>query len=250
MIQNSINDHFQRSKALLGEEFIDKLHNSRAMIFGIGGVGSYALEAVARADVGNIIIVDNDVVAPSNINRQLIALSSNIGESKVDVALRRVKDINPDADVKAIKAFYLPDSPVEIPDNVNIVLDCIDTVSAKLHIMETCAKKNIALISCMGMGNRYNPQLIKIGKLNKTSGDPLCKVLRRETKKRGISNITVVYSTEEAAKPGLIVDGKPSPASLPYVPSVGGLYMAYMACEALGGRQDILNFIPKKEGAL
>ncbi len=250
MAQNQINEYFQRSEALLGEEFLNKLQGSCAMVFGVGGVGGYALEALARGGVGKIIIVDNDNVAPSNINRQLVALSSTIGQAKVDVAAKRVKDINPTVIIEPIKAFYLPDSPVDIPSDVNIILDCIDTVSAKLHIMETAAIRGIPLISCMGMGNRYNPEQVCISKLNKTSGDPLCKVLRRETKKRGLQNITVVYSKEEAAKPGLVINGKPSPASLPYVPSVGGLYMAYLACETLGGRQDILNLVPQKEGEL
>ncbi|MEA5016526.1 MAG: tRNA threonylcarbamoyladenosine dehydratase [Candidatus Limiplasma sp.] len=230
-----------RTAKLLGGQGLQRLWQARVMVFGLGGVGSYAAEALCRAGVGSLILVDADQVAVSNINRQLPALCSTVGRPKADVVRVRLLDIAPDARIEAVKAFHLPQSPVEIPGDVDLVVDAVDTVSAKLDLAVTCQGRGIPLLSCMGMGNRLDPTRIRIGDLFETSGCPLCRVMRRELRRRGISSLRCVYSTEPAcaaAEGGLQqaepkASGHPSPGSLPYVPSVAGLYMAYEAVRML-----------------
>lgn len=203
------------------------------MLLGLGGVGSYAAEALVRAGIGHLTIVDNDTVSVSNVNRQLPALSSTIGQLKTEVVCMRLRDIAPDAKITAINAFYLPDDPVEIPADCSYVADAIDTVSAKLHLAETCKTRGIPIISCMGMGNRFDPTAIRIGDLFETNNCPLCRVMRRELRKRGIQSLPAVYSTEPAIKPRAMdtaqttAAGRMAPGSMSFVPSVAGLYMAY-----------------------
>ncbi len=223
-----------RTALLFSPEQMDKLKNAHVMLLGLGGVGSYTAEALARGGVGKMTIVDNDDVAVSNLNRQLPALSSTVGRLKTDVVRKRLLDLAPDLELNAINAFYLPDSPVPIPKDCTVVVDAIDTTSAKLHVAQSCRDQNIALISCMGMGNRLDPTKIRIGDIYETSGCPLCRVMRHELRKRGIESLRCVYSTEPAIQPCYGPEaeqkgGRPAPGSVSFVPSVAGLYLAYEA---------------------
>ncbi|MDD3409999.1 MAG: tRNA threonylcarbamoyladenosine dehydratase [Eubacteriales bacterium] len=239
MAYPSWEERMARSALLLSPEAMQRLRNAHVMLFGLGGVGSYAAEALGRAGIGRLTIVDADTVSVSNINRQLPALCSTVGCGKADVVRKRLLDINPDAQIQAIAAFHLPDSPVAIPDGVDFVADAIDTISAKIDLAVTCSQRGIPILSCMGMGNRLNPTCIRIGDLFETSGCPLCRVMRRELRKRGVERLACVYSTEPAracaGEPR--ASGHPSPGSLPFVPSVAGLLMAYeitrKLCEGL-----------------
>lgn len=220
-----------RTAMLLGWDQIAVLRRSHVMIFGLGGVGSYAAEALGRAGIGKLTIVDGDRFEPSNINRQLCALTSTVGKSKVSVTMDRLLDINPDAEIVPLESFHLPETPVPIADDVDMVVDAIDTVAAKLHIAEVCAARNIPVISCMGMGNRLDPGQIKIGDLFDTNTCALCRVMRKELRKRGVTKLRCVYSTEEAQACGAAPEPVNSrkraiPGSVSYVPSVAGLMMA------------------------
>jgi len=203
---------FSRTEQLIGEEAIQKLYKSRIAIFGIGGVGSYTAEALARSGVGNFILIDDDLVCETNINRQIHALVSTVGMPKVDAMKDRILQINPDANVETKQIFYLPKSE-EIEWNYDYVVDAVDTVTAKLEIVQQCYNKNIAVISAMGAGNKIESSKFEVADINETSICPLAKVMRRELKKRGIGKLKVVYSKEvpmrakdplEACKKGCI----------------------------------------------
>ena len=227
-----------RTALLLNDQQMEKLRSAHVMLLGLGGVGSYAAEALARGGVGKMTIVDNDDVAVSNLNRQLPALSSTIGRMKTDVVAERLRDLAPDLELTAVNAFYLPETPVEIPEDCTLVVDAIDTTSAKLHLAQICKERNIPLISCMGMGNRMDPTQIRIGDIYETSGCPLCRVMRHELRKRGISQLRCVYSVEPALSPNHGPDAetkgtRPAPGSVSFVPSVAGLYLAYEAIRIL-----------------
>ncbi len=214
--------YLSRSEILLGKQGIEKLKCASVCIFGVGGVGSYAAEAIARSGVGEITLIDFDTVSASNINRQIPALQSTVGMKKAEVMRDRIKDINPDCNVSFIDVFCTPEN-VEtlIPQKCSYVIDAVDTVTAKLATIEVCAKRNIPAISCMGAGNKLDPTRFTVSDIYKTSVCPLCRVMRRELKKRGIENLDVVYSTEEAIK----TDGG-TIGSLPFVPSAAGLILA------------------------
>ena len=213
---------FVRSEILLGKENIEKLKNAHVIIFGVGGVGSYVSEALCRSGVGEITVVDSDVLSESNINRQLIALHSTIGRKKVDVIEERIKDINPKCIVHKKDMFYLPENSGEIDfSGVDFVVDAIDTVTAKIDIICRCKSENIPVISSMGTGNKMEPSMLKIEDLYKTSVCPLARVMRRELKARGIKNLTVLYSEEKPIEP--MVEDKRTPGSVAFVPSVAGL---------------------------
>ena len=213
---------FVRSEILLGKENIEKLKNAHVIIFGVGGVGSYVSEALCRSGVGEITVVDSDVLSESNINRQLIALHSTIGRKKVDVIEERIKDINPKCIVHKKDMFYLPENSGEIDfSGVDFVVDAIDTVTAKIDIICRCKSENIPVISSMGTGNKLEPSMLKIEDLYKTSVCPLARVMRRELKARGIKNLTVLYSEEKPIEP--MVEDKRTPGSVAFVPSVAGL---------------------------
>lgn len=223
-----------RTALLLNEEQMEKLKNAHVMLLGLGGVGSYAAEALARGGVGKMTLVDNDDVAVSNLNRQLPALSSTVGRLKTEVVAQRLRDLAPDMELTAVNAFYLPETPVEIPEDCTVVVDAIDTTSAKLHLAQVCQERGIAIVSCMGMGNRLDPTQIRIGDLYETSGCPLCRVMRHELRKRGVSSLRCVYSVEPAIQPRHGPDAetkgtRPAPGSVSFVPSVAGLYLAYEA---------------------
>ncbi len=219
-----------RTAMLLGEDALALIQRSHVMIFGLGGVGSYAAEALGRMGVGRLTLVDGDLFEESNLNRQLCALTSTLGKAKAEVTKQRLLDINPAAEITAIQAFYLPESPVTIAQDVDIVVDAIDTVAAKLHIAQTCAAMGIPIVSCMGMGNRLDPSQIRVGDLFQTRGCALCRVMRKELRKRGIQKLRCVYSLEEACscqtEPPEKKGCRAVPGSVSYVPSVAGLLMA------------------------
>lgn len=227
-------NQFSRTELLIGKENVEKLHNAKIAVFGIGGVGSYIVEALARAGVEKFVLIDNDVVSLSNINRQLIALHSNIGMYKVDVAKERILEINPRANVEVLREFFLPESEDFFDDNFSYIIDAIDTVSGKLEIVQRAQKHNIPVISCMGTGNKLDPTKFEIADISKTSVCPLAKVMRRELKKRGITHLKVLYSKEE---PHILdkevmeelkkdSDKNNVPASISFAPSVAGLIIA------------------------
>lgn len=225
-----MNEIYNRTEMLIGTEAIEKLRNAHIMIFGVGGVGSYAAEAVARAGVGEITLVDKDKVSKSNINRQLIALNSTVGIAKVEVMKTRIADINPEIKVNAVESFCLPENIDDFFDGkIDYVIDAVDTVSAKLAIVEKCKEKGIGIISAMGAGNKLNPQDFQVADIYKTEECPLCRVMRRELKKREIKNLKVVYSKEKAMVRDAKIDtesGKQIPGSISFVPSVMGLILA------------------------
>ena len=223
-------DKFSRTKLLIGEEGINKLKNSRVIVFGIGGVGGYTVEALARCGVGAIDIVDNDKVASSNINRQIIALNSTVEQYKVDVAQKRLLDINPDIKINKYKIFYTPETKDEIDfSGYDYIIDAIDTVAGKISIIEQAKKYNIPVISSMGAGNKLDPLAFKVSDISKTSVCPLARAIRLELKKRNIKDVKVVYSTEPPIKP-LESEEKSKkrqiPGSIAFIPSVAGLIIA------------------------
>lgn len=231
-------DQFARTTMLLGESAIKKLQNSVVAIFGLGGVGSYVAETLARVGIGTLILIDNDIVDETNLNRQIIALHSTIGQYKVEISKNRILDINPDAKVISHKIFYLKDSDQSIIDSCNYVVDAIDSVSSKLTLIEECNKKNIPIISCMGTGNKLEPTLFEVSDIFKTSICPLCRIMRHELKKRNIKSLKVVYSKEKPIKPHLNENNinfnkKQTPGSISYVPAAAGLIIASEVTKAI-----------------
>lgn len=225
-----MSNRFVRTEMQFGKEKMEKLHNSRAAVFGIGGVGGYVVEALVRSGIGAIDIVDNDVVSLTNINRQIYALNSTVGQYKVDVAERRIKDINPDCAVFKHNVFFSPETANQFDFAAyDYVVDAIDTVTGKIALAECAAAANIPIISSMGAGNKLDPTLFRVADIYKTSVCPLAKVMRRELKKRNITSLKVVYSTEEPLTP-LFADEdgarRQTPSSNAFVPSVAGLIIA------------------------
>ena len=220
---------FSRTELLIGKASVEKLKKSRVAVFGIGGVGGYVVEALARSGVGAIDLVDNDTVQESNLNRQIIALHSTIGRKKTEVMAERVKDIYPDISVTRYDVFYLPETADSFDFSLyDYVVDAIDTVSGKLALIEQAKKQNVPVISCMGTGNKTDATAFAVADISKTSVCPLARVMRRELKKRGIEHVKVLYSKEEPRKSGLTDEetGKSVPASIAFVPSVAGLLIA------------------------
>ncbi len=213
----------ERQITILGKRETDRLIASSVMIFGIGGVGSFTAEAIARCGVGKIILVDFDTVSPSNINRQLVADTTTVGLKKTAVMADRISKINPDCTVVERDIFVTSENASEIigAENVDYVVDAIDNVSAKIAIIEYCKKNNIKIVSSMGTGNKLDPLKFTITDINQTSVCPLARVMRRELKMRDIKNVDVLYSTEEP-----VVKGERVPASIAFVPSVAGLLLA------------------------
>ena len=221
-------ERFSRTQLLIGAEGLQKLHNAKVAVFGVGGVGGYVVEALARSGVGGLTLIDPDRVSESNINRQIIALSSTVGQYKTHAAKARVMDIHPDCKVETLEIFYSPDVTEFDFSSFDYVVDAVDTVSAKLAIIERAKSANIPVISSMGAGNKLDPTLFEVSDIAKTSVCPLARVMRRELKKRGIDHVKVVYSKEEPL-PARAVDeesGKAIPASIAFVPSVVGLIIA------------------------
>ena len=227
-IMNSL-EQFSRTELLIGKENIEKLQNSKVAIFGIGGVGSYVVEGLARAGIGNFLLVDNDEVSVTNLNRQLIATQNTIGKAKVEVARDRILNINPDANVEMKKEFFMPDSYEFLDESFSYIVDAVDTVTAKIELVLRANKLNIPIISCMGTGNKLDPTRFEVADIFKTSICPLAKVMRKELKARGIKKLKVVYSKEEPIKVNAVLeDGvkRQVPASISFVPSVAGLIIS------------------------
>ncbi len=221
-------NRFVRSEILIGNAALDKLKNAKVIVFGIGGVGSFVCEALVRGGIGSFALVDNDVVSESNINRQLIALTSTIGKYKTDVMAERIRDINPECSVIQSNCFYTSDKEVDI-SGYDYIVDAIDTVSSKLTLIEEANKANVPIISCMGTGNKLNASLFEITDIYKTSVCPLARVMRRELKARGIKKLKVLYSKEEPLKPsdsGEVSSKRQIPGSMPFVPPVAGMLIA------------------------
>ncbi|MCC0781545.1 tRNA threonylcarbamoyladenosine dehydratase [Clostridioides sp. ES-S-0108-01] len=233
------NNFTTRTSFLVGDDGIEKLNNSNVIVFGVGGVGSFTVEALARAGVGKITIVDFDDVDITNINRQIPALHSTVGRYKVDVMEERILDINPNINIKKIRSLYNKDTSDEIlTERYDYVVDAIDMVSSKIHLIETCEKKGLKVISSMGMGNKLDPTKIVVTDIHKTSTCPLAKVMRKELRDRGIKKLKVVYSTEQPIelKKKVMNGRKVTPGSVSFVPSVGGLVIASVIVNELLGQ--------------
>lgn len=230
-------EELEREAMLLGDVAIEKLNSSYVALFGLGGVGSYTAEALARSGIGKILLVDSDVVSRSNINRQLCALQSTVGKYKVDVVAERLLDINPNLIIERSYDFVLPENISDFNfTDFDYVIDAIDTVSAKLAIIQSATEHNVPIISCMGTGNKLDPTALTVTDITKTSVCPLARVMRRELKKRGIPHLKVVFSTEEPKEQKKVINtenNKIPPASVAFVPSVAGLIAASEAVKTL-----------------
>ena len=213
---------YSRTEMLLGTEAIERLQKATVAVFGVGGVGGFAVEALARSGIGAIELIDHDTVSVSNLNRQIVALHSTIGKYKVDIMKDRILDINPEIKVIVHKCFYLPDTAGNFDfSKYDYVVDCIDTVTGKLQLIEAAKNAGVPVISSMGAGNKLDPTAFEVTDIAKTSVCPLAKVMRRELKKRNIKNVKVVYSKEEPVETKTRI-----PASCAFVPSVAGLILA------------------------
>ena len=239
-------NQFSRTELLIGKEGIEKLQNAKVAIFGVGGVGSFVVEGLVRAGVGNFIIVDDDKICLTNLNRQIIATRKTIGKYKVDVAKERILEINPKANVETYQEFYMPNSETNIiNESLSYVVDCVDTVTAKIELVMQCKKLNIPIISAMGTGNKLDPSRFEITDIYKTSICPLAKVMRKELRKREVDSLKVIYSKEEPIKPDETLEcscktncicppgtkrkcaeRNQVPGSISFVPSVAGLMIA------------------------
>lgn len=227
---------FSRLNMLIGEEKLNALSSKKVIVFGVGGVGGYALEALVRSGISYIAIVDADKVDVSNINRQILATDLSVGKDKVDVAEERAKSINPNIIIEKHKCFYLPEEKDGIDlSSFDYVLDCIDTVKAKVAIIQECQEKNVPIISALGCGNRLDPSKLIYTDLFSTHDDGFAKAMRKECKKIGISRLPVVYSEEKAIKleNQLEENGRHIPASSAFVPATAGLMMASYAVRDL-----------------
>ena len=220
-------DIFDRTRGVLGDEAMEKLKKCRVAVFGIGGVGGYVAEALARSGVGALDLIDKDNVSVTNINRQIVALHSTVGRPKTEVMRERIADINPDCAVTEHKIFYLPDNADSLDLSVyDFVVDAIDTVSAKLELAARTKSLGVPFIACLGTGNKVDPSRLKISDISKTSVCPLAKVMRRELRVCGINHVTVLWSDEIPIKSKITEDGKPVPASTAFVPPSAGLMIA------------------------
>lgn len=220
---------FSRFELLVGKDNIQKLNQAHVIVFGVGGVGGYVVEALVRSGIGHITIVDNDVISLSNLNRQIIATQETIGQKKVDVMKKRILSIHPECDVTTLDMFYLPETANQIDlSQYDYVVDAIDTITSKIELAVRCDQK-IPLISSMGTGNKMNPALLQVSDIYKTSVCPLAKVMRRELKKRRVKHLKVVYSQELPMKPFAsdeITHKRTIPGSTAFVPSSAGLLIA------------------------
>jgi len=232
-------EQFARTKLLIGEEGVDKLKEAKVAIFGVGGVGSYTAEALARAGVGHLVLVDKDDICITNLNRQIHALHSTVGRSKVEVMKERILDINPMAEVEEIQEFYLPESAEKFSfEDYDYIVDAVDNVTAKIDLAVRADAKGIPMISAMGAANKLNPFLFEVADIYKTSVCPLAKVVRKELRSRGVKSLKVVYSKEESIKPKEAEAGERVVGSISFVPSVMGLMIAgEVIKDLLGGKE-------------
>ena len=241
-------DQYSRTRLLLGSEGVDRLRSAHVALFGLGGVGGYAAEALARAGIGHIDLIDNDTVSLTNLNRQMLALHSTLGQYKVDAAAARIRDIDPTIEVRTFKTFYLPETANQFDfTQYDYVLDAIDTVTGKLALMQQARDAGVPIISCMGTGNKLDPTGFRVADISKTSGCALSRVIRKECAKRGIKGVKVVYSeelpmevendAEEMAQSREAGSSRRSlPGSTPFVPGVAGLIMAGQVIRDLSGK--------------
>lgn len=234
-----IPEEFSRTALLLGESGVEKLQKSRVAVFGLGGVGSFVVEGLTRCGVGGLVLIDSDTVSRSNLNRQLIATRQTLGRPKVEAARERILSINPQAQVETHQIFYLPGEGQGLMERCDYVVDAIDTVSAKLVLIEEARALSIPILSCMGTGNKLDPTRLEIADLSKTSVCPLCRVMRRELRRRGIEHLKVLYSTEEPVTSRMANTDSPSgrhtPGSVSFVPSVAGFIIAGEVVKDLTG---------------
>ena len=239
-------NQFSRTELLIGKDGIEKLKNAKVAIFGIGGVGSFVAEGLVRAGVENFVLIDDDKICLTNINRQIIATRKTVGKYKVDVMKERILEINPNATVETVQEFFMPNSETNIINKeLSYVVDCIDTVTAKIEIIMQCKKLNIPVISALGTGNKLDPSRFEITDIYKTNICPLAKVMRKELRKRNVDSLKVIYSEEEPIKPDETLEcscktncicppgtkrkcskRNQVPGSISFVPSVAGLMLA------------------------
>ena len=247
---------FSRSEMLIGTEALEKLRKSKVAIFGIGGVGSFAAEALARTGVGSFVLIDDDSICLTNINRQLHATCGTVGRLKVEVMKERIQSINPEAEVVTHSVFYTKDNRQELlRSDVDYVIDAVDTVSAKIDLVMGCHEMGIPIVSCMGAGNKMDPTRFRVGDIYRTSVDPLAKVMRHELRKRGIRRLKVVYSTEPPLSPLVLPSDctkncictnkdrtclrrRTIPGSISFVPSAAGLILGGEVIKDLIGWKD------------
>ena len=246
-----MNEAFSRTALQLGEEAVEKLSHARIAVFGIGGVGGYAVEALARSGVGTLDLIDDDKVAPSNLNRQIIATYPTLGQYKVDAAKERILSINPDAVVNTHRTFYLPQTSTEFDLSVyDYVIDAIDTVAGKIALIEAAQAAGTPIVSCMGAGNKLDATAFRVADISKTTVCPLARIMRKELGKRGIKHVKVVFSTEpplNGLPPQTIAEEsdtrptqnrpKPTPGSNAFVPAVAGLILAGEVIRDLTGNR-------------
>ncbi len=246
MKETAMVNQYSRTELLIGTEGMDKLRKSSVMVFGAGGVGSHCIEALARSGIGTLIIIDNDTVSLTNINRQSIAYHSTVGRPKTEVMAERIHDIDPSIRVKTYETFVLPENLTGILDGegrIDYIIDAIDTVSAKIALAEEAGKRGLRLISSMGTGNKLHPELFEIDDLSNTSVCPLCRVMRRELKQRGILHLKVLYSREKPVDIGGRQTGEDPgvrrsvPGSISFVPPVAGLLIAGQVIRELSGAE-------------
>lgn len=225
-----MDEQFARTELVFGTEAMKKLNNARVAVFGVGGVGGYAVEALARSGVGKLDLIDNDTVSVSNLNRQIIALHSTVGRYKVDVAAERVKDINPECEVRTYKTFFLPETENEFDfSEYDYIIDAIDTVTGKIALVMKAKNAGTPIISAMGAGNKVDPSKFEVSDISKTYECPLARIMRKELRSRGINHLKVVYSKEKALAPLESIateSGKIIPGSTAFVPSVAGMIIA------------------------
>lgn len=221
---------FSRFELLVGEEKINHLHQAHVLVFGVGGVGGYVIEALVRSGIGHLTIVDNDDVSLTNLNRQIIATRESIGRKKVQVMKERIQSINPDCEVQTVEMFYLPDNADMLDlTQYDYVVDAIDTITSKIELAVRCERENVHLISSMGTGNKMNPAMLEVSDIYKTSVCPLAKVMRRELKARKVKHLKVVYSKEIPIQPSQSnekTNKRSVPGSTAFVPSSAGLLIA------------------------
>ena len=237
-----MNEQFFRTQMLLGADALERLQNARVAVFGLGGVGGYTVEALARAGIGQLDLIDNDTVSLSNINRQILATHSTVGMDKTEAAKRRVLDINPDCVVRTHKVFYTPETSGQFDfSEYDYIVDAIDTVTGKLALVEQAHAAGTPIICCMGTGNKLDPSAFQVADISKTSMCPLARVMRKELGKRGIKHLKVVYSQEEAMTPkgweeeAAAIGKRQIPGSVSFVPGAAGLILAGEVIKDIAG---------------
>lgn len=238
-----MNVQFSRTEILLGSDAMERLYGSSVAVFGVGGVGGYTVEALARSGIGHLALIDPDDVGLSNINRQILATHSSLGQLKVEAAKQRVLDINPNAKVDTYPIFYTPETADQIDlKQFDYIVDAIDTVTGKLCLVQRAVEAGVPMISCMGAGNKLDGTAFRVADISKTTVCPLARIMRKELKKRGINHLKVVFTTEEALKPvgaeeeAAALGKRQIPGSTSYIPGIAGLLLAGEVIKDLAGK--------------